>query len=410
MGQAHPEESEKYQQTIDNLVEAVRIIRDTADTQELDRHDWIWMSKYPDAQDHLRAAVKGIVKLNPTMLSEFETERALMIEAVLPAVMGQVIGEAAIREKCLELIQRLEALDVYTDLELPVMHVDVRKAPFEFGDVRFADLRPETLKGDPIAGWAYEEFDGRITCTAQVRAPGDCTRQLDYTEERVEEALRIVTGAVWPLFSAGDYFVPVIVGQHPQPSATPFRRVGLPQFHVSRGSYHRLGHWVRLPEHLERHWGEDGVKALQRLAGAGFAGSDMAGRVASGLRWLGEAAKPDILEARMVKVTTALEAVVGGEPGDERFLTGRGITATLAERAAFLIGEPGQDRLAVHRGVSRYYKKRSRVLHGRGAISREEVDDFGLLIWRVVKAVVAKLDDLPTLGALNEWVFKQRYA
>jgi len=410
MRKAHRPESNNDQRVTDNLVESVRKFPHAGDERQPDWHDWTWVSEYPDAQAHLRAAVKGAVQLNPTMLSEFETERALMIEAVLPAVMGHVIGETAIREKCLELIQRLEALDVYTDLELPVMHVDVRRAPFEFGDVRFADLRPETLKDDPLAGWAYEEFDGRITCVAQVRAPGDGTRQVDYTEERVEEVLRVVTGALWPLTSTDDYFMPVVVGQHPQPSATPFRQVGSPQFHISRGSFHRLGHWVRLPEHLEQHWGEGGVKTLQRLAGAGFAGSEMAGRVGSGLRWLGEAAKPDTLEARIVKVTTALEAVVGGEPPDERFLTGRGITATLAERAAFLIGEPGQDRLAVHREVSRYYGKRSDVLHRTGAVSREEVDEFGLLIWRVVKSVVARLDDLPTLGALNEWVFEQRYA
>lgn len=410
MGKARRPKFNNHQRVIDNLVEAVRKFPRAGDERQPDWHDWTWVSEYPDAQAHLRAAVRGVVQFNPTMLSEFETERALMIEAILPAVMGQVIGEAAIGEKCLELIQRLEALDVYTDLELPVMHVDVRRAPFEFGDVRFADLRPETLKDDPIAGWAYEEFDGRITCVAQVRAQGDWTRQLDYAEERVEEALRIVTGALWPLFGADDYFVPVVVGQHPQPSATPFRQVGSPQFYVSRGSYHRLGHWVRLPDHLEQHWGEDGVKALLRLAGTGFVGSEMGGRVASGLRWLGEAAKPDTLEARMVKVTTALEALVGGEPRDERFLTGRGIRATLAERAAFLIGESAQGRLAVHKDVSRYYEKRSDVLHGRGAVSREEVDDFGLLTWRVVRTVVAKLDDLPTLAALNKWVFNQRYS
>jgi hypothetical protein len=410
MGKARRPKFNSHQRVIDNLVEAVRKFPRAGDERQPDWHDWTWVSEYPDAQAHLRAAVRGVVQLKPTMLSEFETERALMIEAILPAVMGQVIGEAAIGEKCLELIQRLEALNVYTDLELPVMHVDVRRAPFAFGEVRFADLRPETLEHDQIAGWAYELFDGRITCVAQVRAPGDRTRQLDYAEERVQEALRTLMGALWPLFGTGDYFVPVVVGQHPQPSATPFRQVGSPSFEVSRGSFHRLGHWVRLPDHLEQHWGEDGLGALLGLASTGFAGSEMAERVASGLGWLGETAKPDILEARMVKVTTALEALVGGEPSQERFLTGRGIGATLAERAAFLIGETAEDRLKVHKDVSRYYGKRSDVLHSRGAVSREEVDDFGLLTWRVVRALVAKLDDLPTLAALNEWVFNQRYS
>lgn len=405
-------QSDLVQRATDGLIQVVRIIRAAhPDKQQIFRVGyWIWISQYPEAEPYFRAAVNSVVKLNPAMLSETETSRWLMTSVVGPAVVADELNDAEFRRKCLETIDRLKTIEVYSELEIPVMHLDVRKGPFGFGDVRFVDLRPQSLKDDIVAGWAYELFDGRITCSAQVLAPGDATRRLDYTEERVQEALRILMGALWPLFSQRDQLLPVIVGHHPQPSATPFRQVGAQQFQESRGSFHAPGHWVRLPDHLREHWGQDGLEALLALAAGGFKGSDMAERVASGLGWLGEAVKPDILEARMVKVATALEALIGGEPKQEQFVTGRGITATLAERAAFLMEETAGKRLKVHKTVSDYYGRRSEVLHRRGTVTVEEVAAFGTLTWKVARSIVARLEKLPNLDALTKWVFGQRYS
>lgn len=409
MGTARAGKRDEHQRATDSLLQVVRIVGAAVDKEKVFREYWIWISQYPDAEPYFREAVKSVVKLNPTMLSELETQRALMIGVVVPAIIDP-IAETELRKKCLQAIQRLETLDVYTELEVPVMHLVVREGPFRFGDVCFVDLLPESLANDLIARWAYELFDGRITCLAQVRAPGDSTKRSNYTEERVEEALRTLVGALWPLLVRSHYLVPVVVGHHPQPSATPFRQVGSQRFEESRGSLHAPGHSVQLPRHLEEHWGKDGLEALLGLAGTNFAGSKMAQRLAPGLGWLGEAAKPDTIAARMVKVATALEALIGGDPPREGHLTGRGITATLAERAAFLVGQNPEDRDRVHRDVCDYYDKRSDVLHRRGEVTTEEVADFGTLTWRVARSIVARLDELPDLEALAKWVLNQRYA
>jgi len=409
MGTARGSKLDEHQRATANLLEVVRIIGSAADKQKVFREYWIWISQYPDAEPYFREAVESVVKLNPMMLSEADTERALMIGVVVPAVVDP-IAEAELRQKCLEVIQTLERLEVYTELEVPVMHLVAREGPFRFGEVRFVDLLPESLADDLIAGWAYKLFNGRITCVAQVRAPGDSTRRSDYVEERVEEALRILMGALWPLFVRPYQAVPAVVGHHPQPGATPFRQVDSQRFQESRGSLHAPGHSVQLPRHLEEYWGKDGLHALLSLAGNSFRGSAMAQRLAPGLGWLGEAVKPDTVAARMVKVATALEALIGGDPREERYLTGRGITATLAERAAFLIGESAEDRLAVHKDVSHYYAKRSEVLHSAGAVGPEEVGAFGTLTWRVARSIVARLDELPNVDALAKWVLNERYS
>jgi len=106
----------------DNLVEVVRMIRAAADKQQVFREYWIWISQYPDAEPYFREAVESVVKLNPMMLSEADTERALMIGVVGPAVVDP-IAEAELHQKCLEVIQTLERLEVYTELEVHVLHL-----------------------------------------------------------------------------------------------------------------------------------------------------------------------------------------------------------------------------------------------------------------------------------------------
>lgn len=129
--------------------------------------------------------------------------------------------------------------------------------------------------------------------------------------------------------------------------------------------------------------------------------------------WLAEATKPDTNNAKFAKISFALETLLGGEPKDED-LKVRGITAMLAERAAFIAGKDVDERLLIDKYIRIYYGKRSNIVHGgEEEVSMEDIDGFGELVRRVVLAILYKLDELrdeiSNVDKLEIWVKKQRY-
>jgi hypothetical protein len=118
--------------------------------------------------------------------------------------------------------------------------------------------------------------------------------------------------------------------------------------------------------------------------------SKMENKLLHGLRWIGEATKPDALPAKYLKLATALEFLIGGDTSDE-FLATRGITATLSERAAFLLGENGD--------------------HGRGdTVLQEDFAKFGSLVRRVAFAICNKVSEFKTIDDLQRWVNSMKYS
>ena len=108
-----------------------------------------------------------------------------------------------------------------------------------------------------------------------------------------------------------------------------------------------------------------------------------------------------------------METLIGGESNDED-LKVRGITAMLAERAAFITGIDINDRLAIDKGVRKYYGKRSTLVHGgKAEISLDDVDGFGELVRRLALGLLEKIDELENeisdVKQLAEWIRIQKY-
>jgi len=113
------------------------------------------------------------------------------------------------------------------------------------------------------------------------------------------------------------------------------------------------------------------------------------------------------------KISFALETLIGGEPQAEE-LKVRGVTAMLAERAAFIAGENLGDRLAIDKDIRRYYGIRGNIVHGgKGDVSLDDIDGFGQLIRRLALALLAKLNELgdkiSDVEKLEKWVKEQKY-
>ena len=139
----------------------------------------------------------------------------------------------------------------------------------------------------------------------------------------------------------------------------------------------------------------------------------MENKLLGSIHWLGESTKPDTKKSRFAKISFALETLIGGEPNDEE-LKVRGITAMLAERAAFLVGRDPDDRIDVDKAIRKYYRIRSDMFHGgEGDISLDDIDGFGQLVRRIAIALLEKLndfgDEIGNVEKLEGWVRKKKY-
>ena len=157
-----------------------------------------------------------------------------------------------------------------------------------------------------------------------------------------------------------------------------------------------------VPRDLVEDWSPERYQQLERIAREGPA-TEIEAAVLSGLRWLGAASESDIPEMKLVKVATALESVVG----DRR----RGaITATLAERSAFLVGKTPSERKETHELVIELYKRRSEVLHRGGGVQPNDLARYGGVVWRVCHAITGLLPEFSQRNDLREWTRNRRYA
>ena len=139
----------------------------------------------------------------------------------------------------------------------------------------------------------------------------------------------------------------------------------------------------------------------------------MESKLLNSIHWLSESTKRDTDSSKFIKICVALETLLGGETEDQE-LKARGITAMLAERAAFIGGTSLNDSLAIDKDIRGYYSKRSGIIHdGKGDISLDDINEFGRLVRRLALALLGKLDELGDeigdVKKLGKWVRVQKY-
>jgi hypothetical protein len=127
--------------------------------------------------------------------------------------------------------------------------------------------------------------------------------------------------------------------------------------------------------------------------------SDLKRKYLLGLRWLGEASKPDLAQSRFIQLFLALEAFVGGEIPDSR-QTKR----VLAQRCAAVAGANEKEMERIQQTVLRHYQRRSQIIHGaQVAITEAEFVELATLVRRVLWGLLEILDHFSTIEELHEW-------
>jgi len=306
-----------------------------------------------------------------------------------------------------QLLKKLIEFEAWQNVDIPIANLWLEGEPAKLGEVVFMVITEEELEQWKKGG-LWSELAPEAHVAARVRAPGDQQKALLYTRTKVSQILDVFRAFCFPFGHHSDTWLVGIVGEIISSASTPMR-INNKRFVTQVGPGITL---VELRKSILSKLEQPQWELINKLI-LKTNYSDMENKLLDGIHWLSESTKPDTNNSKFIKISVALETLVGGEPQDEE-LKVRGITAMLAERAAFIAGKDLDDRLAIDKDIRTYYGKRSKITHGGSeVVSLDNIDEFGKLIRRLALALLGKLDELGgTLSDVNKlerWVKEQKY-
>ena len=180
------------------VIEYFRSIEDPRSIWDQDGHGQqlrIW--DHAEQEREIEAIAKALASQNP-MLSEEETARILIYEAVVPHV-HQAFGasDSNAKDVAEAVIVERARFERFTEIELPVLFLAL-KAPIEVAGVTFEPLDIDHFKESSMGKWTYGIYDGRLMAKGRLRSPGDGSKYLTNALEFIDSALRLLCGVVFP--------------------------------------------------------------------------------------------------------------------------------------------------------------------------------------------------------------------
>lgn len=128
-------------------------------------------------------------------------------------------------------------------------------------------------------------------------------------------------------------------------------------------------------------------------------------RLVKAADWLGEATKPDILQAKFVKVAFSIDAMIGTAGED---IPDKGKRARIAERAAFLLGNRYKARKTIYDKLSEIIQKRDEIAHGSTKLITEaDVEEAGKYARALLRELLVRQPRFVNIQQLAAWVKKQ---
>jgi len=366
---------------------------------------------YQDVQPLFEEIVEGIISRNPEMLSDYWVHRQLIFEFLVNQTTSGTEKEHLYNEdlvhKAKQFLPELTEFEAWQDVDIPIANLWLEGEPVKLGNVTFATITKQEIEQWKKGG-LWSELAPETHVAARVRAPGDQQKAILYTRAKVSQILDVFRAFCFPFGRYSDTWLVGIVGTVISSASTPMRIDNKKYVtHVGVGTTYVKLHKSILSKLVQPQWELIDKLTLKTNYSA------MESKLLEGIHWLSESTKPDTNNSRFAKISFALETMIGGEPKADE-LKVRGITAMLAERAAFIIGKNINDRLGIDKDIRKYYKIRGGIVHGGGNdVSLEDIDRFGQLVRRIAIALLERSDELvaelSTVNKLQAWVNKQKY-
>lgn len=376
--------------------------------------------RYQDGEPLYEEVAAGILNLNSEMLSRHEVDTRITYDFL----MGQATSESEqkhLHNKDLfiaarQFLEKLIAFEAWQDIDVPIADLNLTGEQFQLAKVTFMKVTEQELElwknNTPIFGDLLETDEQVI---ARVNAPGDTLNAISYARTQIAlvfDAFRALCFPfIVPAFARGEStsWQLEVVGDVIPLGSTPLRINGK-RFPAQVGSGATQ---LELEKHIITKLEQPQWELVDKLILKTHR-SKMESKLQNGIHWLSEATKPDTNNSKFVKISVALETLIGGEPQDEE-LKVRGITAMLAERAAFIImGKNTDERLAIDRDIRKYYGMRGGIVHGGAAdLSVDDINGFGQIVRRIAISLLGKPAELTAeisdVDKLQAWVNKQKY-
>lgn len=403
--------NEQMARTIaDQFMCAAEIYASKARTEE-ERASWsVWWFRVPEANQLFGLAVEEVVKSNPKQLSVEDTRRALTYQygsgpsLNTLALAPERTDKDQLREALTKQILQLANMRRSQKLEFIVENVVLKNPAPAFLGVELIPIPDEHMQK-----LHNDDLVPRILSTAlayaRVEAFGDSTMAFNRALETVQRYLNLLRGCGVQLL-LGQRLLPLrVVRAEPSDERVAYRdRPGagawtLRTFDIVRG--------VRVYEDLLSSFNQERINTL--VSATTGTTTALLDAVTSSLETLGEATKRHSNATRILLISSALEMLVGYGATDT--INFRGQTASIAERATFLIGEASvEGRTKMDRRIGRLYGKGSAVRHGsRPDISDDDVGELADLTHKVAMALIDRSKEWREPRDIDDWVKNMRY-
>lgn len=359
-----------------------------------------------------------VKKQNGEVLSDEVILERLLYNVAALRMKNNLLDED-IKEKARKTAGDLITYDAYRNVDVPLISLEIDGDPFIFGPISYFPILLPDKKTDwweRAKATLGTSIDNLFLSYARVNVPGDSHTSTKNANELVNEGLLILRGICFSL-EFKDIHQFGIINEFPIWESVPYRldkttettRVDAnSRFVTSTGPF-------RFPYKLYKDFlskiDREKLTRFLKLIEVGFiTNNEINNRILLGFRWLGEATRPDTLSARFAKIAFSLESFIGGE-ANSKDLTTRGITATLAERAAFSLGNDLDSRKKTDREIRKYYAMRSGIAHGKSQIiNPNDFIKFGKLVRRIGWALVDRSAQFNKVNDLQKWVNDRKYS
>lgn len=376
-----------------------------------------WNQKMDESQRRARllmdTTVAQITKINP-MISEHLIYDKLVYRTIGNALWYPKDVEN-IQEFIRQSVKELLEYEAYREIDIPVIYLDPGEKPLKFGLVAFHRLRDEDKQErwwESIKGLVGNNVDFEVVSYARLTSLGDHQKSLDNADKIVNEMLTFLRAVGYPI-TTNPQLQFGVVNDYAHSKVRPYR-IGNPTENYKLEGTINLS-WKTGPGIAPYNIRKDflskispsTMEALQELIENDYLHSTSAikAKFILGLHWLGEATKPDVLDARFVKLSFSLEGFIGGGISDSRETK-----KSLAKRAAIIAGKDSKEQKQIYDFVQNCYKKRSNIVHGKKEeISQTDFMKFGELIRSVAWALLGKIDEFEGIDDLEEWCTEQQF-
>lgn len=353
----------------------------------------------------------------------------LIYDQILFGLIAKLLYYPKDRQVILEEIpQKIEALAQYRptwEIDIPVINLELARDKFEFANVHLTKITNRDREVTNHNLWwesiqsKYGKSIAEFSCVSYARiiCQTDMDTSLEAAQDYLNQVLLIIRAIGFPWETK--YQIQIgSFGEFDYYEARPHR------LNKASANYklEPNNSFVFYPTHGTRPYNLETelLNAIKQSTLATVIASyaheisgkstDMEKKLLSGLRWIGEATKPDTTNSRYVKLAIAMEILLGGEKAGSEFITFKGLSAMYEERAAHLMGNEIKGKLEIASKVRSYYKARSDVVHNNFNISPQQLIEFGNFMRQLSLIIVEKLEDFPSLESYYAWFTNRRYS